>query len=167
MEGQIFILLLIVINSIMGTGIYFLPAIGAKYAGPMSIISWVIMSLIAVYISMCFAELVSMFPKAGGVYEYSKQAYGRFTSFLVGWITFIAANVTIAIVFVKPNGTTAIGIKRTGIIARAIPTAHTVPDSRVSDDFCSIINIISNVSHAGNTYYNSTFEKSATRFSRG
>ncbi len=94
------ILLLIIINSIMGTGIYFLPAVGAKYSGPMSIISWLIMSLIAIYISMCFAELVSMFPKAGGVYEYSKQAYGRFTSFLVGWITLIAGNVTIAMLIV-------------------------------------------------------------------
>lgn len=93
-------ILLIVINSIMGTGIYFLPAIGAKYSGPMSIISWLIMSVIAIYISMCFAELVSMFPKAGGVYEYSKQAYGRFTSFLIGWITFIAGNVTIAMLVV-------------------------------------------------------------------
>jgi len=94
------ILLLIVINSIMGTGIYFLPAVGAKYSGPMSIISWAIMSVIAIYIAMCFGELVSMFPKAGGVYEYSKQAYGRFTSFLVGWITLIAGNVTIAMLIV-------------------------------------------------------------------
>ncbi|MBW2975774.1 amino acid permease [Candidatus Woesearchaeota archaeon] len=94
------VLLLIVINSIMGTGIYFLPAVGARYSGPMSIISWVIMSLIAIYISMCFGELVSMFPKAGGVYEYSKQAYGRFTSFLIGWITLIAGNVTIAMLVV-------------------------------------------------------------------
>lgn len=94
------ILLLIVINSVMGTGIYFLPAVGAKYSGPMSIISWSIMSIIAIYISMCFGELVSMFPKAGGVYEYAKQAYGRFTSFLVGWITLIAGNVTIAMLVV-------------------------------------------------------------------
>jgi len=94
------VILLITINSIMGTGIYFLPAVGAKYAGPMSILSWFIMSVIAIYISMCFAELVSMFPKAGGVYEYSKQAYGRFTSFIIGWITFIAGNVTIAMLVV-------------------------------------------------------------------
>ncbi|MEA2037438.1 MAG: amino acid permease [Nanoarchaeota archaeon] len=93
-------ILLITINSIMGTGIYFLPAVGARYSGNMSIISWVIMSVIAIYISMCFAELVSMFPKAGGVYEYSKQAYGRFTSFIIGWITLIAGNVTIAMLIV-------------------------------------------------------------------
>ncbi len=94
------VILLITINAIMGTGIYFLPAVGAKYSGPMSIISWAIMSIIALYISMCFAELVSMFPKAGGVYEYAKQAYGRFTSFIIGWITLIAGNITIAMLVV-------------------------------------------------------------------
>ena len=37
-----------------------------------------------------------MFPKAGGVYEFAKQAYGRFWSFAVGWMTAIGGNVTIA-----------------------------------------------------------------------
>ena len=94
------VILLITINSIMGTGIYFLPAVGAQHAGPASIISWLLMSIIAIYIGMCFAELSSMFPKAGGVYEYSKQAYGRFISFLVGWITLIVGNITISMLIV-------------------------------------------------------------------
>ncbi len=89
-------LLLIVINSIMGTGIFFLPAIGAKIAGPASLIAWLIISVIAIYISMCFAELTSMFPKSGGVYEFCKQAYGRFPSFIIGWTTLIASHITIA-----------------------------------------------------------------------
>jgi amino acid transporter/precorrin-6B methylase 2 len=93
-------ILLITINSIMGTGIYFLPAAGAKYAGPASILSWIIMSVIAIYIGMCFAELVSMFPKAGGVYEYCKQTYGRFISFLIGWLLLIAGNITISMLIV-------------------------------------------------------------------
>lgn len=92
--------LLITVNSIMGTGIYFLPAVGAYYGGPTSIISWIILSGIAIYISMCFAELVSMFPKAGGVYEYCKQAYGKFPSFIIGWITLLTGNITIAMLIV-------------------------------------------------------------------
>ncbi|MBU0536164.1 MAG: amino acid permease [Nanoarchaeota archaeon] len=93
-------ILLITINSIMGTGIFFLPAVGARYSGPASIISWFLLSLIAIYISMCFAELSSMFPKAGGVYEFCKQAYGRFPSFIFGWMTLIAGNITIAMLVV-------------------------------------------------------------------
>jgi len=90
------VILLIVINSIMGTGIWFLTAAGAKYAGPASLISWMVLSIIAVYIAMCFSELTSMFPKAGGVYEFAKQTYGRFWSFVIGWTTSIAGSVTIS-----------------------------------------------------------------------
>lgn len=93
-------ILLITINSIMGTGIFFLPAVGAKHAGPASIVSWIIMALISIYIAMCFGELTSMFPKAGGVYEFCKNAYGRFTSFIIGWATLIAGNITIAMLVV-------------------------------------------------------------------
>ncbi|MFH1770190.1 MAG: amino acid permease [archaeon] len=94
------VILLITINSIMGTGIFFLPALGAKKAGPMSLISWLILSFIAIYIAMSFGELSSMFPKSGGIYEFCKQAYGRFTSFLVGWMTLVAGNITIAMLIV-------------------------------------------------------------------
>ena len=94
------VILLITVNSIMGTGIYFLPAVGAGKAGPASIISWLAMALISIYIAMCFGELTSMFPKSGGIYEFCKQAYGRFWSFLIGWMAIIAANVTIAMLVV-------------------------------------------------------------------
>ncbi|HDN58539.1 MAG TPA: amino acid permease, partial [Candidatus Marinimicrobia bacterium] len=90
------VILLITINSIMGTGIWFLTSAGAKYAGPASLVSWGVLSLIAIYIAMCFGELVSMFPRAGGVYEFAKQTYGRFWSFAIGWTTSIAGSVTIA-----------------------------------------------------------------------
>lgn len=93
-------ILLITINSIMGTGIFFLPAIGAGLAGPSSIISWVLIAILSMGISLVFAELVGMYPQAGGVYEYTKQAFGPLTSFLVGWMTMIAGNVTIAMLIV-------------------------------------------------------------------
>jgi amino acid transporter len=93
-------ILLITINSIMGTGIFFLPAVGAGSSGPASILSWFILSFISIYIAMCFGELSSMFPKAGGIYEFCKQAYGRFFSFIIGWMTVMAGNITIAMLVV-------------------------------------------------------------------
>ncbi|HII17338.1 TPA: amino acid permease [Candidatus Woesearchaeota archaeon] len=93
-------LLVIVINSIMGTGIFFLPALGAAVAGPASLISWLILSIVSIYIAMCFGELASMFPKEGGVYEFSKQAFGRFPSFLVGWSLLVSSNLTISMLVI-------------------------------------------------------------------
>lgn len=94
------VILLITINSIMGTGIFFLPAVGARYSGLMSIISWIFLSFISIYIAMCFGELTSMFPFSGGIYEFCKQAYGSFVSFIIGWSTLIVGNITIAMLVV-------------------------------------------------------------------
>ncbi|MAE13245.1 hypothetical protein CMO92_01655 [Candidatus Woesearchaeota archaeon] len=93
-------LLLIAINSIMGTGIFFLPALGAKLAGPASILSWILLSIMSIGIAMCFAELASMYPTSGGIYEYAKRAYGSFPSFIIGWGTVVAGNITIAMLVV-------------------------------------------------------------------
>jgi len=94
------VLLLITINSIIGTGIFFLPALGARIAGPSSLISWVIISLISIYSAACFGELVGMYPKSGGVYEYTKQAFGHFPSFLIGWTAWLVGNITTAMLIV-------------------------------------------------------------------
>ena len=48
---------------------------------------------------------------------------------------------TMAKVLVNPKGIIAKGINNTGITATAIAIAHTVPDSRVSNDFLSIYKI--------------------------
>ena len=84
------VLVLLAINAIIGTGIFFVPGIAARIAGPASIISWILVGILALLVAACFAELVSMFPKAGGVYEYTKQAFGEFGGFMVGWIAWIA-----------------------------------------------------------------------------
>ncbi|MFP4111684.1 MAG: amino acid permease [Candidatus Woesearchaeota archaeon] len=93
-------LIIITINSILGTGVYFLPAVGARESGAASIISWVIMSVYAMGMAAVFAELSGMFSFGGGVYEYCKEAFGKFTSFLVGWMTMLAGYVTIAMLIV-------------------------------------------------------------------
>ncbi|MEM4755635.1 MAG: amino acid permease [Candidatus Woesearchaeota archaeon] len=94
------VILIITINSILGTGIFFLPAVGAKVSGPASLIAWIILSITSIYLAMIFAELTSMFPHAGGIYEFCKQAYGRGFSFLVGWIAILAGNITIAMLVI-------------------------------------------------------------------
>ncbi|HLC77478.1 MAG TPA: amino acid permease, partial [archaeon] len=75
-------LLMLVVNAILGTGIFFLPAVGAAYSGSASILAWMMMSIIAIVISIYFAELVSMFPKSGGAYEFVKNAFGKSYGFV-------------------------------------------------------------------------------------
>src|SRR3989344_7802391 len=93
-------ILALAITSIMGTGMFFGASIGASYSGNASIISWIILSIVAVYISTFFGELVAMFPRAGGVYEFSKHVYNRFFSFLIGWTAWLVGNLTTALLVV-------------------------------------------------------------------
>lgn len=93
-------LLFLAINAIIGTGIFFVPSIAAGIAGPASIISWIIVGVISIIIALCFAELSNSYPKCGGVYEYAKEAFGEETGFIVGWLGWLIANVTIAMLVV-------------------------------------------------------------------
>lgn len=88
------------IGSVMGTGLFMGPAIGAGLAGNAQLISWGVLSIISIYIASCFGELVAMFPRAGGVYEFGKQTYGRFFSFLLGWLAWLVGNIGIVVMIV-------------------------------------------------------------------
>ncbi len=87
-------------GSIIGTAIFTGAALGANFSGNMVIVAWIILSVLALYIAACFAELVSMFPKNGGVYEYGKQAYGRFISFMMGWLAWLVGTISAALLIV-------------------------------------------------------------------
>jgi amino acid transporter/phospholipid N-methyltransferase len=84
----------ITITAMIGTGMFFGTAIAASKVGNASILVWVFLGLITVYIGACFGELTSMYPKAGGIYEFSKQAYGKgLLSFLIGWTSWVVINM--------------------------------------------------------------------------
>lgn len=90
-------ILILAINSILGSSIFFLPAIAASYSGTGSIIAWVMMAAAAIAISTYFGELVSKYPKAGGIYEYAKHSLGQSSAFLLGWVSWMVANIAISL----------------------------------------------------------------------
>ncbi|MEK6963324.1 MAG: amino acid permease [Nanoarchaeota archaeon] len=87
-------------TALMGTGTFFGAQIAASYSGNASLIAWILLSLVTVYVGACFGELVAMFPKSGGIYEFAKQAYGSFPSFLIGWISWLVANIGTAVIII-------------------------------------------------------------------
>ncbi len=80
-------LTMIVIGSCIGVGIFLTPAQTAQYlSSPFWIIvAWSLGGLIALTGALTFAELGGLFPKAGGVYVFLKNAYGDFVAFLYGF----------------------------------------------------------------------------------
>ncbi len=59
----------------------------AASAGPSSLVIWVIgLSTIFLPLALCIMELSSRYPQEGGMYVWSKRAFGNFSGFMTGWI---------------------------------------------------------------------------------
>lgn len=87
-------LTMVAVGSCIGAGIFATPGeIVATFphAGWVIVI-WVVGGLVTLTGALTFAELGGMFPKAGGVYVYLREAYGELTAFLYGWVTLLVVN---------------------------------------------------------------------------
>lgn len=71
-----------VINSIVGGGIFVLPAIVAARLGSASILAYLICGILIILIMLCFAETGSRITVSGGAYAYVEAAFGPFAGFL-------------------------------------------------------------------------------------
>ena len=85
----------------VGSGIFFLPVISLRIGGGMAILAWVFLSFVSILITCYFAELNSMYPSLGGVYDFAKHAYGKFFGFLIGWMEWIIGNLTTSLFIVS------------------------------------------------------------------
>jgi len=77
----------IIAGSVIGSGIFLVPgAIALNLRSlPEVIAVWLIGGLLSFFGALSLAELGSMFPGAGGLYVYLREAYGGATAFLYGW----------------------------------------------------------------------------------
>jgi basic amino acid/polyamine antiporter, APA family len=58
--------------------------------GPASMISLIIAAVFTLFVGLCFAELCSMMPVAGGAYIYVRRAMNKFSGFGAGWLLVLA-----------------------------------------------------------------------------
>ena len=81
----------IVVGSVVGSGIFIVPAaIALEVHAPLLImVVWVVGGALSLAGAFCFAELGGMFPQAGGMYVYLREAYGPPVAFLFGWTLFL------------------------------------------------------------------------------
>jgi basic amino acid/polyamine antiporter, APA family len=78
------------VNSVIGSGIFGLPATVAGLLGPRSVVAVLFAGAAMGVIMACYAEVASQFPEAGGPYLYARTAFGRLTGILVGWMLYLA-----------------------------------------------------------------------------
>ena len=78
------------VNSVIGSGVFGLPATVAGLLGKNSVLAVLIAGAAMGVIIACFAEVASQFSEAGGPYLYARVAFGRLTGILVGWMLYLA-----------------------------------------------------------------------------
>ena len=81
----------VIIGTIIGSGIFAGPAIVARYTESSGITLgiWALCGLMAFFGAVCYAELGSMMPRAGGQFTYLREAYSPMWAFLFGWTSML------------------------------------------------------------------------------
>lgn len=95
----------LLINCIIGSGVFKLPSDVAGLIGSAS--TWAVLAVGAAVgvIMACFAEVASQFVHAGGPYLYARTAFGRFWGIQVGWMFWLsrltapAANANLFVIY--------------------------------------------------------------------
>src|SRR3979490_1087848 len=98
---------MIVMGSMIGSGIFITSAESARLIGAPGwlLLAWAGAGLLTITGALCCSELATMMPRAGGVYVFLREAYGKSIGFLYGWTLFLVIQTgtiaAVAIAFAK------------------------------------------------------------------
>jgi len=79
-------LVFLIINSVIGAGIFGLPAKAFALSGPYSLLAFGVCAVVMLILILVFMEVSSRFDRTGGPYLYVKEAFGDLPAFAVGWV---------------------------------------------------------------------------------
>jgi APA family basic amino acid/polyamine antiporter len=92
-----------IVNSIVGSGIFVLPAVVAGILGPAAMLAYLICAALVALFGLCFAEIGSRVHVSGGAYAYVEAAFGPYVGFSAGLLlgcAEMAASAAVATIFV-------------------------------------------------------------------
>ena len=73
------------VGAVIGAGIFVLSGLGAHYAGPGLMLSFVLSGLGCTFAALCYAEFAAMIPLAGSAYTYAYATLGELIAWIIGW----------------------------------------------------------------------------------
>src|SRR5437867_3922441 len=98
---------MIVMGSMIGSGIFITSAESSRLSGAPGwlLLAWAVAGLLTITGALCCSELATMMPRAGGVYVFLREAYGKSIGCLYGWTLFLVIQTgtiaAVAIAFAK------------------------------------------------------------------
>ena len=77
----------LIVGVVIGAGIFKTPALVAAHAGGsgLFLFAWLLGGVISLIGALCYAELATAYPHAGGDYHYLRRAFGQDMAFLFAW----------------------------------------------------------------------------------
>ncbi len=73
------------VGAVIGAGIFVMAGLGAHYAGPGLMLSFVLSGLGCAFAAICYAEFAAMIPLAGSAYTYAYATLGEIFAWIIGW----------------------------------------------------------------------------------
>jgi amino acid transporter len=111
---------MLVVNGLIGAGIFGLPSGAAALAGEYSVLVYAFCALLILPIILCFAELGSYFRGTGGPIRYGTLAFGPFVGFQGGWLYYLARLISFSANTVLLTDSIAYFIDGAGTVAGRI-----------------------------------------------
>ncbi|MBV8817549.1 MAG: amino acid permease [Acidobacteriaceae bacterium] len=101
---------MIVIGTMIGSGIFIVPADMSRVlgSGGWLLVAWGVTGVLTIAAAISYGELASMLPEAGGMYVYLRQAFSPIWGFLYGWTLFTVIQTgtiaAVAVAFARYSG---------------------------------------------------------------
>ena len=91
----------LIVGQVIAVGIFLTPAGMAKAVGSpfWLLVIWILLGAMTLSGSLCYGELASRFPEAGGSYVYLREAWGRPLAFLYGWMVLLVLDPGLTAIF--------------------------------------------------------------------
>ncbi|MEO6870445.1 MAG: amino acid permease, partial [Ginsengibacter sp.] len=91
-------IVLLMINSIIGAGIFGIPSKIFSLTSIYSVFAILFCAIITLVFILIFAEVATQFERSGGPYLYTYEAFGKFPGFIIGWLALISRMAAFAAV---------------------------------------------------------------------
>src|SRR5438128_3489736 len=123
----------IYVSSLLGSGIFVIPGLAARIAGPASILSWIILSIASYPFAYTFAKLSARRPESGAIYAFARDGIGLGAGAATAWLFLAwavlgapAATVAAAsyLIFVFPLSRLDIFLVAAGILIAALVVTY-------------------------------------------
>ena len=139
---------MIVAGTMIGSAVFIVAADITRNVGSSGwlLVVWIITGVLALVGALCYGELATMMPRAGGQYVYLSEAYSPLAGFLYGWTLFAVIQTgslaAISIAFARFLGVLVPDVAPDVWIVRPIALSHSYALSLTTQQLVAIVMIL-------------------------